>query len=80
MSSLRKVKDDLMKDWVYFRDEEFCSNVTAEDKKHNVKFDEIYESIIKSIPQKNRHFVQKQLNKLNENFLDYIIIGIGKKW
>ena len=71
MSNFREVKDDLLKDWLYFRDEGFCSNVSIEDKKHNVKFDEISENIIKSIPRKNQNFVQKQLNKLNENFLDY---------
>lgn len=41
MSSLRDVKDDLLKDWLYFRDEDFCSLVNSEDRKHIIKFDEI---------------------------------------
>lgn len=72
MNSLRNVKDDLLKNWLYFRDEDFCSLVNAEDRKHMIKFDEISDSILKSIPKHNRPFVQKQLNKLDYNVMDYI--------
>ena len=72
MSSLRDVKDDLLKAWLYFRDEDFCSLVNAEDKQHMIKFDEFSDIILKSIPKQNRPFVQKQLNKLDDNVMDYI--------
>lgn len=72
MSSLRDVKDDLLKNWLYFRDEDFCSLVNAEDRKHMIKFDEFSDIILKSIPKQNRPFVQKQLNKLDDNVMDYI--------
>lgn len=72
MSNLRNVKDDLLKAWLYFRDEDFCSLVNAEDKKHMIKFDEFSNIILKSIPKQNRLFVQKQLNKLDDNVMDYI--------
>lgn len=72
MISLRDVKDDLLKDWLYFRDEDFCSLVNAEDRKHMIKFDEFSDIILKSIPKQNRPFVQKQLNKLDDNVMDYI--------
>lgn len=72
MSSLRDVKDDLLKDWLYFRDENFCSLVNAEDRKHMIKFDEFSDIILKSISKHNRPFVQKQLNKLDDNVMDYI--------
>ena len=72
MSNLRDVKDDLLKDWLYFRDEDFCSLVNAEDRKHMIKFDEISDCILKNIPKQNRPFVQKQLNKLDDNFMDHL--------
>ena len=72
MSSLRDVKDDFLKAWLYFRDEDFCSLVNAEDKKHMIKFDEFSDIILKNIPKQNRPFVQKQLNKLDDNVMDYI--------
>ena len=65
MSSLRDVQNDLLKDWLYFRDKNFCSLVNADDRKHMIKFDEISDIILKS-------FVQKQLNKLDDNVMDYI--------
>lgn len=37
-----------------------------------IKFDEISDSILKSIPKQNRPFVQNQLNKLDDNFMDYV--------
>lgn len=72
MNSLRDVQDDLLKDWLYFRDENFCSLVNADYRKHMIKFDEISDIILKSIPKQNRPFVQKQLNKLDDNVMDYI--------
>ena len=72
MSSLRDVKDDLLKDWLYFRDENLCSLVNTEDRKHMIKFDEISDIILRSIPKQNRPFVQKQLDKLDDNAMDYI--------
>ncbi len=72
MSSLRDVKDDLLKNWLYFRDEDLCSLANAEDRKHMIKFDEFSDIILKSIPKQNRPFVQKQLNKLDDNVIDYI--------
>lgn len=72
MSSLRDVKDDLLKDWLYFRDEDFCSLVNWEYRKHMIKFDEFSDIILKSISKQNRPFVQKQLNKLDNNVMDYI--------
>ena len=37
-----------------------------------IKFDEFSDIILKSIPKQNRPFVQKQLNKLDDNVMDYI--------
>jgi len=37
-----------------------------------IKFNEFSDIILKSIPKQNRHFVKKQLNKLDDNVMDYI--------
>lgn len=37
-----------------------------------VNFREVNNDILKSIPKQNRVFVIKQLNILNNNFLDYL--------
>ena len=72
MSNLREVNDDILKDWLLFREDEISSLTCAEDKKHWVYFDEICDKILRNIPKQNRIYVQKQLNILDDNFMDYI--------
>ena len=54
------------------REDEISSLTCDEDKEHLVCFDEISDKILKFIPKQNRDFVRKQLNILNNNFLDYL--------
>ena len=77
MNSLRDVQDDLLKDWLYFRDENFCSLDNADYRKHMIKFDEISDIILKSIPKQNRPFVQK--NWINLMIMLWITLVIGMK-
>lgn len=72
MSSLREVNDDILKDWLLFREDELSSLTCDEDRKHWVYFDEISERILRNVPDKNKKYVQKQLNFLDDNFLDYL--------
>ena len=72
MSNFRKVNDDILKDWLLFREDELSSLTCEEDRKHQVYFDEISKKILNSIPKQNRAYVQKQLNVLDDNFLDYL--------
>ena len=72
MSNLREVNDDILKDWLDFREDSIASLDCAEDKKHWIYFDEISERILKNVPEQNRKYVQKQLKQLDDNFFDYI--------
>ena len=76
MSSLREVNDDILKDWLLFREDEISSLTCDEDRKHWVYFDEISERILKNVPKQNRNYIQKQLNLLDDNFMDYIMRSI----
>lgn len=73
MNNFREVNDDILKDWLDFREETDLAFVNDEDRKHTVKFDEISKKILNSIPKQNRKFVEKQLELLNSSFLDYIV-------
>ena len=73
MNNLIEVNDDILKDWLMFREETDLAFVNDEDRKHTIKFDEISEKILNSIPKQNRKFVEKQLELLNSSFLDYIV-------
>ena len=72
MVNFREVNDDILKDWLLFREDEIASLTCDEDRKHCVYFDEISDKILNSIPKQNRDFVRKQLNILDDNFLDYL--------
>ena len=72
MNNFREVNDDMLKDWLEFRDQTVLSYTTKKDKKHTIEFDEICEKILNSVPKQNRSFIQKQFNKLDDNLMDYI--------
>lgn len=54
----REVNDDLLKEWLLFREENMCSITTTQNKKHYIHFDEIFGKILNSMPKQNREFVQ----------------------
>lgn len=72
MNNLREVNNDILKDWLLFREEEIATLSCDEDKKHSVYFDEISEKILKNVPEQNKKYVKKQLDLIDENFMDYI--------
>lgn len=72
MNNLREVNDDILKDWLLFREDEISSLSCDEDRNHWVYFDEISERILKNVPEQNKKYVRKQLDQLDENFMDYI--------
>ena len=72
MNNFRNVNNDILKDQFLFREDEIASLTCEEDKRHWVHFDEISEIILRNVPDKNKKDVQKQLNFLDDNFLDYL--------
>ena len=72
MNNFRNVDNDILKEWFLFREDEIASLTCVEDKHHWVYFDEISNKIMRNVPDKNKKFVQKQLNVLDDNFLDYL--------
>ena len=71
--SFREVnEDDILKELLNSREEGLLGYLTEEDKEHHIYFDEITDKIINSIPKQNRKFVRLQLNKLDDNFSDYV--------
>lgn len=71
--SFRKVnEDDILSDLLSTREDSLLGYTTEEDKKHTISIDEISEKILKNVPKQNKKYVQKQLEKLDENILDYL--------
>ena len=72
MNNFREVNDDILREWLSYREETELGYLTEEDKKHNINFDEIIENVLKNVPKQNKKYVKKQLDMLDKNFMDYI--------
>ena len=72
MNNFREVNDDILREWLSYREETELGYLTQEDKKHNINFDEIVKNILKNVPKQNQKYVKNQLDKLDKNFMDYI--------
>ena len=64
MKNLREVKDDLLKEWIEFREETAFCEMSPQDKEYGIYFEEIAEKILKNVPEQNKKYVQNQLNHL----------------
>ena len=72
MNNFREVNDDILREWLSYREETELGYLTQEDKKHNINFDEIIQNVLKNVPKQNKKYVQKQLDQLDKNFMDYL--------
>ena len=72
MCNFREVNDDILRERLNIREQEIFCTLTGEDKKHYIYFDKLSENILKSVPKQNQKYVKKQLDKLNNNFMDYL--------
>ena len=74
MSNFREVNEnDILKQWYECMDESYLCHLTDEDKKHDFKFDEFREKILKTTAKQNRKYIQKQLDLIYDEFMNYII-------
>lgn len=72
MGSYRKVGEDILKEWLDFREEELGSLTCKEDKKHFIYFEEITTDILNNVSGNNIEYVKSQLEKLDDNIMDYM--------
>ena len=71
MINFREVnEDDILKEWLEFREETAFCEMSPQDKKYCICFDEISEKILKNVPKQNQKYVKKQLDELDKNFMD----------
>ncbi len=71
MNNLREVKDDLLREWITYREETILAISTDKDNKHVIQYDDISERILKNVPSQNQKYVKQQLELLDKNYMDY---------
>lgn len=72
MNNLREVNDDILKDWLEFREETLLCQLSDRDYKYSLNFDKFYEKILRNVSKDNKQFVQSQLDKLYDDFMMYL--------
>ena len=72
MNNLREVKDELLKEWIEYREEKIFAIMNEEDKKHEIRYNEITEKILKNLPKQNQKYVRQQLDVLDRNYMEYL--------
>ena len=79
MNNFREVNDnDILSDWISIREQESIGVLNSNDEKHFLYYDELFDKILNSIPKKNRQYVQKQLDEIDNNFTDYLVYWTEK--
>ena len=58
MNNFREVNDDIIKEWLEFREETAFCEMSPEDKKHNIYFEEAAEKILKMYLIKIRNMLK----------------------
>ena len=73
MINFREVnEDDILKEWLGFREETLLCQLSDEDYKHSLNFDKFCEKILRNVFKDNKQFVQSQLDKLYDDFMRYL--------
>ena len=57
---------------IEYREETIFAIMNAEDKKHEIRYDEITEKILKNVPKQNQKYVRQQLDVLDRNYMEYL--------
>lgn len=71
MNNFREVNNDILKEWFEFREDSICTMCDA-DKKYIESFDDVSKKILGNVPNRNKSFVEKQLDLLDKAFMDYL--------
>ena len=72
MNNLKEVNDDILKDWLDFREETLLCQLSDKDYKYSLNFDKFCEKILRNVSTDNKQFVQSQLDKLYDDFIMYL--------
>lgn len=72
MGNCRNVGDDLLKEWLNFREEDISSLSCKADKENLIYFDEISQNILSNVSGNNLEYIKSQLEELDNNFNKYM--------
>lgn len=71
MNNFRENNNDILKEWFEFREDSICTMCDA-DKEYIKSCEDATKKILHNVSDKNKAFVEKQLNALDKAFMDYL--------
>ena len=73
MVNFREVNDDdILKEWLAFREDSLLCQLSDEDYKHGLNFDKFCERILRNVSKDSSQFVQSQLDMFYDDFMGYL--------
>ncbi len=72
MNDLDVKTNDIIQEWLEFREDEINSNIDSNERKYYSIFDEISSNILNAVSEINYEYVRSQLEKLDDNYMDYM--------
>lgn len=70
MNNFRENNNDILKGWYEFR-EDYIFTMCDADRKYINSCENVRKKILSNVLDKNKDFVEKQLNALDKAFMDY---------
>ena len=78
MNDLDDRTNDIIKDWLEFREDEINSHPDSNEKKYYSCIEEISENILSAVSDINSEFVRSQLEQSDNNYMDYMGVWCHK--
>ena len=78
MNDLDVKTNDIIQDWLEFREDEINSHPDSNDKKYYSSLEEISDNILSAVSDINSEYVRSQLEQLDNNYMDYMGVWCHK--
>lgn len=72
MNDLDVRTNDIIQNWLEFREDEINSNPDSNEKEYYSILEEISDNILSAVSEINYEYVKSQLEKLDDNYMDYM--------
>ena len=66
-------EDDILKEWLEYREETYLCYVDEQDRANEFEYDPFREKILKNVPKQNKKYVEKQLDLIYDEFMKYVM-------
>ena len=72
MNDLDVRTNDIIQNWLEFREDEINSNPDSNEKEYYSILEELSDNILSAVSEINYEYVRSQLEKLDDNYMDYM--------